>query len=445
MFKRSLLTFVALGSLVYAQEEFDPLDAFDDAGFDEVEVTKTPPQKKVQEKQWSFNGNVALKTTYAYQEHSVNNIDYNTLTQAQASLFLQFDYKLPKKFKLRISGDGFYDGIYDARDSKFSDAIEDAYKKELRLGDTYIEGAISENIDIKVGRQIVIWGKSDSIRVTDVLNPLDNRNPGLTDIEDLRLPVGMIKSDYYVGDWDLSAMVIMESRVAEERPLASEFFPLILPLKDIEQPDSSVDNFSYALSANGEFSGWDLSFYAATNILDQRWYIKDRTKRVVGRIDMAGSALNIAYGSWLVKSEIAYLHSLEYTATQDKKDRLDTLIGFDYMGIKDTILSLEIASRYIFDYETQMLSKDSVEENEIQTALRYSQSFLHDTLDFTALVSMFGASWENGGFSRVWFEYDIADALSSNIGVVDYMGGDKTLMEKVKNNDRVFADIKYSF
>jgi len=45
----------------------------------------------------------------------------------------------------------------------------------------------------------------------------------------------------------------------------------------------------------------------------------------------------------------------------------------------------------------------------------------------------------------VWFEYDIADALSSNIGVVDYMGGDKTLMEKVKNNDRVFADIKYSF
>lgn len=445
MMKKSLLSLALISSLTYAQEEFDPLDAFDEGGFDEVEVEQVAPKPTKKEKDWSLSGNVAFKTAYAYQEHSISGIDYNTLTQAQSLLFLQFDYKLPKKFKLRISGDGFYDAIYDMRDSTFSDDIQESYQKELRLGDTYVEGAISENVDIKVGRQIVIWGKSDSIRITDVLNPLDNRNPGLTDIEDLRLPVGMIKTDYYVGDWDLSAMVILESRIAEERPLPSEFFPLPLALSDIEEPDNSLENVSYALSANGEFSGWDLSFYGATNILDQRWHIEDKTKRVVGRIDMAGSAINIAYGSWLIKSEVAYLSGLKYNSTLDEKNRFDSLIGFDYMGIKDTVISLEIASRYILDYETQMLLKDSVEENDVQTAFRYSQSFLHDTLDFTALLSMFGASWENGGFSRVWFEYDIADALSTNVGVVDYIGGDKTLMEKVKNNDRIFADIRYSF
>ena len=445
MMKKSLLSLALISSLAYAQEEFDPLEEFDDGGFEEVAVEKTAPKEVKKENKLSLNGNVAFKTAYAYKDHSVSGIDYNTLTQTQSTLFLQLDYKLPKKFKFRMSVDGSYDAIYDLRDSDFSDDILDAYQKEIRLGDTYVEGAVSENIDIKVGRQIVIWGKSDSIRITDVLNPLDNRNPGLTDIEDLRLPIGMIKSDYYVGDWDLSAMVILESRIAEERPLPSEFFPLPLSLSDIEEPDNSVENFSYALSANGEFSGWDLSFYGATNILDQRWHIEDRTKRVVGRIDMAGSAVNIAYGSWLVKSEVAYLSGLKYNSTLDEKNRLDSLIGFDYMGIKDTVISVEVASRYILDYESQMLEKDSVDENDVQTALRYSQTFMNDTLDFTALLSVFGSSWENGGFSRVWFEYDIADALTTNFGVVDYIGGNKTLMEAVKDNDRIFADIKYSF
>ena len=36
----------------------------------------------------------------------------------------------------------------------------------------------------------------DNLRVTDVLNPMDLRVPGLTDIDDLRLPVTMIKLDY---------------------------------------------------------------------------------------------------------------------------------------------------------------------------------------------------------------------------------------------------------
>ena len=49
----------------------------------------------------------------------------------------------------------------------------------------------------KLGRQIVNWGRSDTVRVLDVINPLDNREPGLVDIEDLRLPVTMARVDYF--------------------------------------------------------------------------------------------------------------------------------------------------------------------------------------------------------------------------------------------------------
>jgi len=37
------------------------------------------------------------------------------------------------------------------------------------------------------------------------------------------------------------------------------------------------------------------------------------------------------------------------------------------------------------------------------------------------------------------------DALSTNIAIVDYVGGEKPYLEAIKNNDRVLADITYIF
>ena len=72
--------------------------------------------------------------------------------------------------------------------------------------------AITNNFDLKAGRQIVVWGRMDNIRVNDVLNPLDLRIPGLTDIEDLRLPVFMTRVDYYLANIALTGYLIHERR-----------------------------------------------------------------------------------------------------------------------------------------------------------------------------------------------------------------------------------------
>jgi len=421
------------------------------------------------------SGNVAFKTSYGYIDHSVKahladtkDVDYSGFTQAQTSIYLQVDGKLSDNWKMRISGDAFYDAIYDIRtENNYNQDTLDAYQTQLRLDDTYIVGRLTNDIDLKLGRQIVVWGKSDSIRITDVINPIDNRLPAMTDIEDLRLPTTMAKLDYYLGQWNLSAMLIGESRIMQEAAPRSEFFAvdsifvlpggrsLPEPFPELVTPTSSLDDLQYAFAANGVFSGWDLSFYGAY-VLDQKWHFEEpitpttpvtsASKRVVTRVGMAGSALNVALGSWLLKSEVAYLSGIKYNNTTDAKDRLDALVGFDYMGIKDTVFSLEIANRHILEYETKMaLQADFVDENEMQTALRLTRSFSNDTINTSALVSMFGDSWQNGGFTRIWVEYDVMDAVVANVGVVDYIGGDKPLMEANKDNDRIFADIRYSF
>ncbi|WP_373035380.1 DUF1302 family protein [Sulfurimonas sp.] len=436
------------------------LDA-DLAGFGDEEPQKTESKdarpKIEEEKKVTISGDLAFKTSAGYLGHKVDGIEYSGVNQAQTSLFLELNAKLSDNWKLKISGDAFYDAIYDIHSTNnYSDDILDAYKTQARLDDTYVQGKITSSLDAKIGRQIVVWGKSDSIRVTDVINPLDNRTPAMTDIEDLRLSVGMAKFDYYVGAWNLSAMIIPENRIMIEAPARSEFFPVDEvfpsapnPFLDLVAPATSIENTQYAFGANGIFSGWDLSFYAA-DVLDQKWHINPATmKREVSKVQMLGSAINIATGSWLLKSEIALLNSVKYNSTTDEKSRLDVLVGFDYMGIKDTTLSVEVANRHIFDYETQMSKvvarPDYVDEDEVQTAVRATRSFYNDTLIVTALLSISGSKWQNGGFARVWMEYDVVDAVGLNIGIVDYIDGDKPFAGAIRDNDRIFADITFSF
>ena len=463
LLKLSLISLLTLSSL-YADESAD-LDGFggDLDGFSDTEISvdqETLPQEQSQSN-YTLSGNLAFKTSYGYRSHNVDSVDYSGFNQAQASTYLQFDAKLSDDWKVRISGDAFYDAIYDLHPSNnYNQDTLDTYKTQLRLDDTYIQGRLTKDIDIKIGRQIVVWGKSDSIRITDVINPLDNRLPGMTDIKDLRLSTSMAKFDYYIDSWNFSAMAIFESRIFLEAAPRSEFFPVdsIFPIApnpfiDLVQPSNSLDDMQFAFAANGIFSGWDLSFYAA-DVLDSKWHMKgtnpSNMKRVVSKIQMVGSAINVVRGSWLFKSEVAYMHGIKYNSTADAKNRLDVLVGFDYMGIKDTLLSIEIANRHIFEHEDSMsdynaVKPDFVDKNELQTALRASRSFQNDTINANALVSMFGASWEYGGFARVWVEYELMNSVNANFGVVDYISGDKPFTAAISDNDRVFADITYSF
>ena len=119
-----------------ASEDLSELDGFGDEeensdleGFgDSDELSSERSEEVVEESMFSLSGNVKFKTSYGYRDHSVyaqketsapfdlyDNIDYLGVNQAQMSTYLQLDGKLSDNWKVRISGDAFYDAIYDIR------------------------------------------------------------------------------------------------------------------------------------------------------------------------------------------------------------------------------------------------------------------------------------------------------------------------------------------
>ncbi|MBW2544027.1 MAG: DUF1302 family protein [Deltaproteobacteria bacterium] len=430
----------------------DVLEGFDD----ETVRTDTGKLEDIKTSSvFSLDGyfKVGASCNFAHHKPGAGETDWRGLSRLRSELNLELNARVSSSWQARISGKGAYDFAYEIRGrDEFTDNVLDNYEKELELGETYIQGSLTKNLDIKLGRQIVVWGKSDNIRVTDVLNPLDIREPGLTDIEDLRLPVTMTRLDYYIGDWSLTGIAIHEIRFNKNPEYGSDFYPSSTPPPHEDKPDSRCKNTEYAAAINGIFSGWDISFYWADYYSDMPHTrlvsaAPPRTEWKHARLKMFGAAFNQALGNWLLKTEAAHIDGFEFFNSPGREySRIDVLAGMEYSGFKDTTLSVEAADRHINDFDEALkLAPDNAREDEFQWVFRLTRDFLNETLVLTLLASTYGATGQDGAFQRFSAEYDITDSVQISGGVVFYQSGDLAMYRNIGDNDRLFCEIKYSF
>ena len=414
------------------------LHAEDDLFMDGFEETASVADEVQQEDENSFSlgkygieGELKQEVAYGYQ----NDAPHDGVNSLRSTLFLEYNTPLWSDFKLKINGNGFYDWSYLAKGrEKFTRDELDALESQVELFDAYIQGSITKSLDIKLGRQVVVWGKSDTIRVVDVLNPLDNRRPGMTDIEDLRLPVTMAKFDYYIKNWDIAPIVVLEQRKDKTPPFGGDFNPSPVPLPSQKKPEK----LSFALNIAGEFEGYDVNFYYAHTYPNFEFYPRTDIN-IEEPIDMYGAALAAVQGSWLFKSEAAYKQNYHFLNPQDRDtsfDRFDLLMGFEYSGISDTKISFDIADK--------MLLGSSGSTDNYQGAFRIASDFLNQTLHANYLLSLFGAAFDEGGYQRAWMDYDVTDSIKTTLGIVDYLGGN-TFFDAISDNDMFFFDVSYSF
>lgn len=411
----------------------DEMDALMD-GFDEVAVPATIVEENKQEKfslkDYGLEG--YLKQEFAYSYH--NDAPHDKISSLRTTAFLEYNRDIWKNFQLKINGNAFYDGSYALKGrDKFLEEELDSLESQVELFDAYVQGTLIDNLDIKLGRQVVVWGKSDTIRVVDLLNPLDNRRPAMVDMEDLRLPATMAKFDYYYENWSVTPIFVLEQREDKLPPFGGDFNPS--PIK-VDTPKKS-NEITFALNVSGEFSGFDVDFYFA-NVYPNFDFYPRTDVDVQNKITMYGAAIAYVYGGLLLKSELAYSQNNKYIELGEQKlDRVDMLVGFEYNGISETTISLDFANkRFLKDY--------GIDQNNYQGAFRVTSDFYHDTLHANYLISVFGKSFNDGGYQRAWVEYEISDSVKSTLGIVDYLGGN-TFFDAINDNDMVFGDITYSF
>ena len=101
-----------------------------------------------------------------------------------------------------IDNRGCINGYMDADEDelRFPEFNDDAdFIREL-----YLDAAISlkngHELGFRIGRQQVVWGRTDLFRVLDVINPVDfSRNNIYDELEDIRIPLGIVNAEYRLG------------------------------------------------------------------------------------------------------------------------------------------------------------------------------------------------------------------------------------------------------
>ena len=405
---------------------------------------------------FDLDGYVQLGASYnfAHESPAAGQTDWRGGSRLRTELNVDLNVRLADGWQAKVGGKGFYDAVYSVKGrDEYTEAVLDEYEDELELREAWVLGRLADNLDLKAGRQIVVWGKSDNIRVTDVLNPLDLREPGLTDIEDLRLPVAMTKLDSYFGSWNLAAMAIHELRFNKLPAYGHDFYQgQTLPPPE-DKPEDNLENTEWALSLGGIFSGWDLDLYYARIFNDTPHFMSVSTgtipayRRQHARLHMFGLAYNRALGNWLAKTEAAWFEGLEYANDPGQSyNRADALVGFEYSGFQETVISLEFADRHVINHDPVLENgPDFVLKDMFQAALRYNRDFLHDTLTLTFLAMVFGPDEADGAFERLSLEYDLSDTVRLRGGTVLYQSGDLPVMRNIGDSDRLFLEIRYNF
>ena len=446
----------SLDAVLEGFEETAPLDTQEIfQGFDEEApgaVFEEEHQDDATESIFQVNGHLKLATsfTFAHQAPDAGQPDWRGLSRLRPEFQAEVKAELGSVWQGYVSANASRDVVYALKDREgYTGQVLSRNESEIELREAWIQGRLNDHLDIKAGRQIAVWGKSDNIRVTDVLNPLDMREPGLTDIEDLRLPVTMTRLDAYFGPWNLTGIAVHEIRFNKLPAWGSDFFPAAAPLPPESVPVESAENTEFGLALSGVFSGWDAALYHA-RICDDTAHLHrlgSGVERRHARLAMWGGAANMAFGNWLLKAEAAWFQGLEFYSTPGEDfERIDILGGVEYSGFTDTTVTLEAVGRRILDFDQRLKSApDQASEEDFQSALRITRDFLNDTLTVTLLAMTYGPTGQDGAFQRLSVAYDLTDAVKITSGGVLYQSGDLPEMRRIGDNDRMYCEVKYSF
>ena len=87
------------------------------------------------------------------------------------------------------------------RDSKAIDGYDghENYSQQDYLRELYVDASVGD-WDLRIGKQQVVWGTADGIKLLDMVNPTDYREINQNTMADARIPVWMINAEKYLDN-----------------------------------------------------------------------------------------------------------------------------------------------------------------------------------------------------------------------------------------------------
>ncbi len=474
-----------LAPVAYGQEpDFDV--GFDD--FDISELTVDEPEQSIWSR-FSFSGYLKNETAYRIREP-------RSITKIRNIAYLNAQYPFNDAVNFNFSGWAYYDHAYDLfnygtiaarleRNAEEPLAFVQSLPQEkdspvAEIRELYVDIA-ADDWDARLGKQYVVWGVLEGVRIVDEINPMNFRELILPDLLDYRISLWTAKLDYY-SDWgDFQLLLIPELKFHKPAPRGSEW-ELLQEVPGTRSPESwKLENTEIGLK-------WDLTLLDTELSLSYLYTWDDfpvifRTVKIGGRdpvfyptytrINMYGLTAVKQLGSYILKGEFAYVTDKFFgrlntadidgdlivdTNGEAQKNHIRWGLGTDFV-VLGWDAAVGVMQWIILDYE-ETLIQDRLDTS-YNVFLR--KEFPRVSLTFQMLYIYFKSL--NEAYLKPKLFFQVTNRFQIAVGM-DLFSGEKSdfgsssqnidgefdiniqqaqFVGNFNDNDRVFFEFKYSF
>lgn len=323
----------------------------------------------------------------------------------------------------------------------------------LKLHEAYGE-YISDYWDIRIGRQIIAWGKADGIRITDLLSPSDLTEFIAFEFDDIRIPVNSVKFRMLFEKVNFELIATPVFTPAKQAGQDSPWFIE----SSLPQNDAVVNiNEPELVLKSGEIAGKVSFFLSKIDVAFSAMYLwddfpvttvgRDNTNNLVYDVNyyrntILGAEAAIPAGDFVFRTEAAFYLKKQFQKEDMKNTSENQMIhwlaGADWYPGNNWSVTAQFSGKSILFYR----DKISEEQNSWIATLNIQKKILRETLTIANMI--YFEFNEPDGMDRFSIDYALTDPFHFLAGV-DYMFGDSGYFGQFKNNSQIWIKAKYSF
>jgi len=311
--------------------------------------------------------------------------------------------------------------------------------------------------DLRLGKQIVAWGRADGINPTDNLTPRDY-TVMLPFEDDQRLGTPSAKLDVYLTD-NYTFTVFTSLWFEPDKvplPTAQRSLPEFVPPRSFSSTEVGL-----RLNRAAEGLDWSMSYFHGYSLLPDLNLVGASAPALNhDRTDVVGADFARNLGRFGFRGEVAYITTRDRHGTDSftKNPQLFWIFGVDRTFFENLNLNVQFFQRRVSAYRNPKTIRDAnVRSIAIFNAIlggefdrtsngisfRISDKWLHDTLE----AEVFGIVNFNHGdaFARPSLTYTISDQWKATIGAELYRGPELSQFGGQRANRGLFAEARRSF
>lgn len=334
-----------------------------------------------------------------------------------------------------------------------------SHENEIKgaLRETYLDVGFG-SVDLRIGKQIVVWGRADRINPTDNLTPRDFTLL-FPEEDDQRIGTAAVKATYYLGSLSLTGIWPLDFE-----PHTVPIPPLPPPLTLHEaEPERPFRQGAIKVEQTGKAVDWSLSYLNGFDLFPDLGIDRSRPPVVNlrhHRIRVIGADAATVLGRYGLRGEAAYT----FTEDGDGEDPfVKNPFFFLVLGGERTFLEylnvnlqylLRVMARFHDPQETsdplqqgvaiqQAVINNQTDRIQQGVSVRFSHQWFNETLR-GEVVAVFSTPRHDYAI-RPKVTYALSDRWKAIVGGDLFRGPERSFFGFLRKNSTAYAELRYGF